>query len=193
MKKIIVLCCLICSAIFASAQTSKELVDHRISSRIDSSVQGEWVLIQGFEVGVPLDSVWNAYTTKSGWESWAVSLAEVDWRINGMIRTTYNKNGTIGDSSTIVLHILNYVPKKLITLQAELTKHFPEFMQADAKNFYNIISFEKLDAARTKVTSYGIGYRDTPKYRSLMKFFIAGNEKSYQQLITYLETGQTIK
>ena len=60
-------------------------------------------------------------------------------------------------------------------------------MQADAKDLYNVIYFEALEEGRTKITSYGIGYKNNPKYLSLMKFFIQGNEQSSLQLIKYLE------
>ena len=81
---------------------------------------------------------------KKGWESWAVSIAEIDFKINGLIQTNYNKDGKIGDDSTITLHILNYVPRRMITLQAEITKNFPEFMKEDEKDLYNVILFEAL-------------------------------------------------
>jgi len=161
----------------------------RITSTIDSSNVQEFVLIQEFNVNVPIDSVWNAYTTKKGWESWATALAEVNIKNGGLIRTNYNKNGKIGDSTTIVLHVKNYVPKKLITLQAELTTNFPEFMKEDEKDLYNLVYFESIKPSVTKVTSYGIGYKNNAKYKSLLKFFIKGNTMSYVNLITYLETG----
>ncbi|MDO1500145.1 SRPBCC domain-containing protein [Winogradskyella maritima] len=161
----------------------------RVESIVDSSQFNNMVLKQSFVVQVGVDSVWNAYTTKNGWESWATAIAEVDFKINGTIKTNYNKDGQVGDNSTIVLHVINYVPKRMITLQAELTENFPEFMKEDEKNLYNMILFEEIDAAKTKITSYGIGYKHNEKYMSLMKFFIKGNEQSYHNLISYLETG----
>ena len=166
------------------------LLTNRVTSTIDSSSVKEFVLIQEFNVNVPIDSVWNAYTTKKGWESWATALAEVNIKNGGLIRTNYNKNGKIGDSTTIVLHVKNYVPKKLITLQAELTNNFPEFMKDDEKNLYNLVYFQSIKPTVTKVTSYGIGYKNNTKYKTLMKFFIKGNEMSYLNLISYLETGK---
>jgi len=165
------------------------IITGRITSTIDSSNVEELVLIQEFNVNVPIDSVWNAYTTKKGWESWATALAEVNIKNGGLIRTNYNKNGKIGDSTTIVLHVKNYVPKKLITLQAELTNNFPEFMKDDEKNLYNLVYFESIKPSVTKVISYGIGYKNNAKYKSLLKFFIKGNVISYVNLISYLETG----
>tara|TARA_R110002050_G_C8891987_1_gene509515 strand:- start:143 stop:685 length:543 start_codon:yes stop_codon:yes gene_type:complete len=172
------------------AQTPNKTTENRVISVIDSSQVNNMVLKQSFVVNVALDSVWNAYTTKKGWESWATSIAEIDFKINGVIKTNYNKDGKIGDDSTITLHIINYIPKRMLTLQAELTKNFPEFMKEDEKDLFNMILFEKIAPSKTKIISYGIGYKKNEKYKSLMKFFIQGNEQSYLNLISYLETGK---
>lgn len=162
----------------------------RIISVIDSCDTDNVVLQQSFVINVSLDSVWNAYTTKKGWESWATAIAEVDFKINGRIRTNYYKDGSIGDDETITLHLKNYIPKRMLTLQAELTKNFPKFMKEDEKNLFNIVLFEALTPSKTQVISYGIGYKNNEKYRSLLKFFITGNEQSYLNLISYLESGK---
>lgn len=189
MKKVLYIVLFLYFPLVLVSQTTKN-PENRVKSVIDSSYVDNMVLKQSFNVNVALDSVWNAYTTKKGWESWATAIAEIDFKISGIIKTNYNKAGKIGDESTITLHILNYIPKQMLTLQAELTKNFPEFMKADEKDLYNVILFEEVSSSKTKVTSYGIGYKNNKKYMSLMKFFIQGNEQSYQNLITYLETGK---
>jgi len=177
----------------AFGQNETSVKQNRIVSTIDSTYNNEIVLIQEFTVNVPLDSVWDAYTTKKGWESWAVAIAEIDLKVGGYIKTNYNANGKIGDSTTIVTHIINYVPKKLLTLQAEITENFPEFMKKEAKDFYNVIYFDETEKGKTNIKSYGIGYKNTKKYLSLMKYFIQANEMSLMNLINYLETGEKTK
>ncbi|ULC58302.1 SRPBCC domain-containing protein [Flaviramulus sp. BrNp1-15] len=193
MKHFLLTTALFCSVFLCTSQNQINDIEKRVTSKIDSTYTSELTLIQEFIVNVPVDSVFTAYSTKKGWESWAVAIAEVDFKINGTIKTNYNKDGKIGDATTIYLNIKNHVPNKLITLQAELSEHFPEFMKADEKNLYNIIYFEAINDSTTKVTSYGIGYKNNQKYKALMKFFITGNEKSYINLITYLETGKPVK
>ncbi len=159
----------------------------RIVSEIDSSGSPELVLIQELTVKAPVDSVWKAYTNKEGWESWAVPLAEIDLKVGGYIKTNYNEQGVIGDSTTIVTHIVNYVPERLITLQAEISGNFPEFMRDDARDFYNVVYFDELENGHTNIKSFGIGYKKNPKYLSLMNYFIPANEKTLMNLIYYLE------
>ena len=161
--------------------------EKRISSSIDSSRTPELVLIQEFTVKAPLEDVWKAYTTKEGWENWAVPLAQIDLRVGGSIATNYNAQGSIGDSTTILTHIINYVPNRLLTLQAEISDNFPDFMKKDAKGFYNVIYFEPGKRGKTHVRSYGIGYKNTPKYLALMNYFIPANERTLEKLIEYLE------
>jgi uncharacterized protein YndB with AHSA1/START domain len=191
MKKLLFQSILLCFPLVLIAQKPNETSLKRVESVVDSSQTNNMILRQSFEVNVALDSVWNAYTTKKGWESWATSIAEIDFKVNGLIRTNYDKSGKIGDDSTITLHIINYIPKRMITLQAELTKNFPEFMKQDEKDLFNMILFEEINPTRTKVVSYGIGYKNNKKYMSLLKFFIQGNEQSYLNLISYLETGKS--
>ncbi|MBF4984746.1 SRPBCC domain-containing protein [Nonlabens mediterrranea] len=180
MKKLLFLFCFI----FTTLSFAQE---KRVISKIDSTRTPELVLIQELTIKAPIDSVWNAYTTKKGWESWAVPIAEIDLKVGGTIKTNYNKLGSIGDSTTIVTHIINYVPKRTLTLQAEITDNFPEFMKDDAQDFYNVIYFNPLDDNTTQIKSYGIGYKNNPKYLSLMNYFITANEKTLLKLIAYLE------
>jgi len=171
----------------ATAQNVMYEEEAEITSSIDSSYPGELVLIQEFSVKAPLKAVWDAYTTREGWESWAVPLAEIDFRVGGYIKSNYNPDGRIGDSNTIVIHIINYVPERLITLQAEISENFPGFMRKDAKDFYNVICFEELEPGLTRVQSYGIGYKSSEKYLALMNFFVEANEMSLRKLIDWLE------
>ncbi len=179
--------CTLLTAFAVAISFGQATGEKRVVSTIDSSKTPELVLIQEFTVNAPVDSVWNAYTTKKGWESWAVPLAEIDLKVGGYIKTNYNKDGEIGDNTTIVTHIINYVPKRLITLQAEITDNFPAFMKEEAEDFYNIIYFDAMENGTTAVKSFGIGYKNNPKYLSLMEYFIPANEKTLMDLIAYLE------
>lgn len=153
MKKTVTLFFALLLTSYAFAQEKIETEKKRVVSKIDSTNSRELVLIQEVIINAPIDSVWAAYTTKKGWESWAVPLAEIDLKVGGTIKTNYNKAGKIGDSTTIVTHIINYVPKKLMTLQAEITDNFPEFMIKEAKDFYNIIYFDEIEKGKTHVKS----------------------------------------
>ena len=117
--------------------------------------------------------------------------AEVDLRVGGTIRTAYQ--GEIGGSNSNTLHIVNYVPEKLLTLRAELSNNWPEIMQRDAEKLTNVVLFDKVADGVTRIQSFGIGYSDAPEYEQLMSFFIQANESLYQNLRAYLETGARVE
>jgi len=179
-------------AVFSCSLFCQEASSHesRVISTIDSTHADNLVLTQTFEVAVPIDQVWEAYTTKQGWENWAVAQADIDLRLGGLIQTSYDSEMELGDAGTIKLWIINFVPKKMITMQADIAGNFPAFMKDDVKHMYNTVLFESTRESSTKVTSYGIGYKNNDQYKPLLDFFIQGNEMSYLNLIKYLETGE---
>ena len=99
----------------------------------------------------------------------------------------YAPEAKIGDPGTNTLHIVNYVPAKVLTLRAEVSDRWPEVMKQDAGNLMNVIVFDDLGDAGTRVRSYGVGYRDLPAYDELMEFFIPANEGLLRKLKGLLE------
>ena len=148
---------------------------------------GDLVLFQEVLVHAPVSEVWDAYTTDEGWRSWASPVVSIDLRIGGMIQTHYGQGAAIGDPGTNTLHILNYVPNRLLTLQAEVEERWPAIMKEDAHTLMNVIVFEDLGGAQTRIQSYGTGYRDTDAYGELLDFFIPANEGLFGVLKSKLE------
>ncbi len=169
---------------------SAEPVTDAISEVMRAGENG-LILKQEVLFAAPIEDVWRAYTTAEGWTAWAAPKAEIDLRVGGTIRTAYQ--GEIGGSSTNTLHIVNYVPERLLTLRAEPSPTWPEVMQEDADKLSNVILFDEIADGVTRIQSFGVGYSDAPEYEQLMGFFIKANESLYQNLRTYLETGVTAK
>ncbi len=145
------------------------------------------VLVQTVTVEAPVRRVWRAYTTEDGWRAWSSPAVAIDLRPGGTIRTHYEPGAEIGDPGTNTLHIVNYVPERVLTLQAEVADRWPDVMKEDAGNLMNVIVFEKLGENRTRIHSYGVGYRDSPAYHELLAFFMPANEALFQNLKDYLE------
>ena len=79
------------------------------------------------------------------------------------------------------------MPERVLTLKAELSERWPDVMKEDDGNLMNVIVFEPMGEKRTRVLSYGVGYRDLPAYEELMSFFIPANEGLFRKLKDYLE------
>lgn len=164
-----------------------EEVSPSIESQVVKTDASEMILVQEVVVEAPIDEVWRAYTTSAGWMAWAAPVAEVDLRAGGTIRTHYGPDAKIGDPGTNTLHIVNYVPERVLTLRAELSDRWPDVMKEDEGKLMNVILFEAQGESATRVESYGVGYRDLPAYDDLMKFFIPANEGLLQKLKEHLE------
>ncbi len=162
-------------------------VAQAISSKVEQTKAGELILIETVTIAAPVARVWNAYTTSAGFASWAAPVAEVDCRVGGSIRTQYDPKAKIGDPNTNTLRIINYVPQKMLTLQADVSANWPEVLKSQASQLYNVILFEELDGNKTRIISYGLGYQDNEEMRGMMGFFIKANEGLYAKLIKAVE------
>ena len=161
-----------------------------IHSHIVKAKTGERTLVQELRVDASIDAVWRAYSTGKGWMAWASPVAKVDLRAGGTIQTHYTLGAKIGAPGTNTLHIVNYVPKRLLTLRADLRENWPALMKKDAGNLMNVIVFQQVSKTQTLVISYGCGYGTSPEYEKLLKFFIGANEGLLRKLKTHLESGQ---
>lgn len=157
------------------------------TSQTDTLPSGELMLSQEIIINTTVDKLWRAYTDTAEWKKWVTPVVEMDFRINGTIKSHYDSTATIGDPGTIVTHVLNYIPHQQITMQAELNENFPDFMKGEEKNLYSIVRFEEVGAEQSRLTIYGIGYRNEPQWRELLGFFIQGNEMTLNKLKEHLE------
>lgn len=136
-----------------------------------------------FEVDMEasVDDVWNAFTTTEGLRSWVAPLADIDFRVGGKWRANYNKDGKLGDSTTIENTILCYDPKRMISLKATGFPKGFRFKDA-ARETWSIFYFEPAGEKRTKITVVGLGYNDTEQSKQMRSFFKVANKYSMDQL-----------
>jgi uncharacterized protein YndB with AHSA1/START domain len=158
----------------------------QVISKTDTLPSGELMLSQRLVIEAPVERVWEAYTLPDVWKAWVSPVVEIDFRINGRIQSHYDSTAVIGDPGTITTHILHYIPYKQIAMQAELNEQFPAFMKEEEKNLYSVVDFEALNDQQTRLTVYGIGYKNTKPWQDLMGFFIQANEQSLNTLKAYL-------
>ena len=164
--------------------------DQRIKSTIETAENGDIFLTQEVTIDAPVKKVWEAYTTSEGWQSWVAPVADVNLKIGGVIRTNYRVDGKLTDKDAIKLHIINYVPQRILTMQAELGENFPKVLKDREKQMYNVVTFEQIGDEKTKLVSYGVGYKDSPELQQMLQFFVKANEDSYQSLLDYVEKGK---
>ena len=133
------------------------------------------------EIDGSIDDVWAAFTTTEGLKSWVAPLADIDFKVGGKWRANYNKDGKLGDATTIENTILCYDPKRMIALKAT---GFPEgFAFKDAaKDTWSVFYFASVSDSKTKITIVGLGYNDTEQSKKMRSFFETANKYSMDQL-----------
>ncbi|NOZ38849.1 MAG: SRPBCC domain-containing protein [Planctomycetes bacterium] len=133
------------------------------------------------EIEAGIDEVWKAFTTTPGLQSWVSPLADIDLKIGGKWRANYNRDGKLGDESTIENTILSYDPKRMLSLKATgLPKGFP-FANA-AKESWTVFYFSPLSDSRTKIRVVGLGYTESEESQKMRSFFKVANKHSLDQL-----------
>ncbi|WP_265569867.1 SRPBCC family protein [Sphingomicrobium nitratireducens] len=147
---------------------------------------GQLFLRQEVVLDTDVASVWALWTTAEGVRSWIAPVAEVDLRPGGAMRSHYDADAKIGDPGTIETRIVNYIPQRLLTLQADLepveADWLTDAIRVEAANLYNVVSFEPLGSHRTRIVSWGIGYRDTPEWQPMISFFTRANRWTFGEL-----------
>lgn len=138
------------------------------------------------EIEASVDDIWNAFTTTEGLKSWVAPLADIDFKVGGKWRANYNKDGELGDATTIENTILCYDPKRMISLKAT---GFPEGFEFEdaAKETWSIFYFTPVSDSVTKITVVGLGYNDSEQSKKMRAFFKVANKYSMDQLIAALK------
>ncbi len=138
-------------------------------------------LVHETVIDAPVADVWNAFTDADEIESWMVPKADIDLRIGGLLRTTYNPDAALDGSEAIHQRILAFEPEKMIAFQVTKCPDGFEFAEL-VKDAWEVISFEALGPARTKIRAAGVGYKSGGAWDQMRTFFDEGNAWTYEQL-----------
>jgi len=129
----------------------------------------------------PVAAVWKVWTTSEGYKSVGVALAEVDFRIGGLIRSRYSAAGVLGDEETIENRILAYEPQRMIAIQiARPPKSFP-FKEA-WKRTWTVVTLTDAGSNRTHIRVASMGYGNDREATAMRRFFESGNASTLKML-----------
>lgn len=125
--------------------------------------------------------VWRAWTTADGLKSWLAPLAEIDLRVDGLMRTNYNAKGQLGDAGTIENRVLAFDPERMLAIKvvkAPKTFPFPNAVQS----MWTIIYLSETAEGQTKVRAVGLGFNDSEESSRMREFFQRGNDYTLEEL-----------
>ena len=132
-------------------------------------------------IPAPLATVWQAMTSAEGWKRMGVPFVAMDFRVGGVIESSYTETATIGDPNNIKNEVVAYLPQRMLAvknIQAPKTFPYPKEFATTVTVFE--LSPEGPDA--TKVTATGIGFGDGPGYDWLLEKFEEGDAWALDQL-----------
>lgn len=132
-------------------------------------------------VAAPPGAVWELFTTADGLRKWMAPKVDVELKVGGLIRSTYQPDGELGDASTIENTIIAFDPGRMLAMRnSKCPQGFP-FPEAIAKT-WSVIYFEPVGEGETKLTIVGLGYGDDEASIAMRAYFKAANAGLLEKL-----------
>jgi uncharacterized protein YndB with AHSA1/START domain len=144
---------------------------------------GDKVLQLSIIVPATVKEVWKLFTTDEGLKKWIAPVAKIDMKIGGSIRTNYDSNKTVDDSSSIKLDIINYIEYEMLTLKVNLNNSFPAEAKKEDKNLQEILQFVKVGEHETKIISTMVGWGQGSNWDKAYSYFEKGNVGTYKEIL----------
>ena len=133
-------------------------------------------------VPAPIKDVWRAWTESSEITKWMVPTGEVEFRIGGKYRTSYNKDSDLTGPDVIENTILAYDPMRMITIQnTKAPANFP-FKKMIAQ-VWTVIYLKEVDKDTTEVVVRMNGFDHSEESLKMKPFFVQGNQATLDALI----------
>jgi uncharacterized protein YndB with AHSA1/START domain len=103
-------------------------------------------------IDAPVKDVWDAFTTDTGFERWAVPVAHITLGNDGMMESSYLLTSKIGDPDNIKNRIVAYLPEKLLVIRNEHVPKGAPFDPVLIATIRTVMLFEDLGDGRTRIT-----------------------------------------
>jgi len=132
--------------------------------------------------------VWAWLTEEDKVAHWMAAKAEVDLRIGGEYRNSYDPNSSLEDDATIVNRILAYEPNRMIAIRnvrAPASFPFDNFQDT-----WSVMSLEPTPDGRTRLVIAAHGYGEGGEWDDLRAFFDRGNAQLLETLAQRLAGDQ---
>ncbi len=138
-------------------------------------------------IDASIQRVWQAFTDPADLTKWSVKLAEVDLRVSGLIRTSYDASAVLGDESTFETRILTFETNRMIAFQPVIVPKDLPSRDAYMK-IWTIVYFDSLSKSQTRVRVSSHGYGPSESAQQMLASFEKGNKSKLQRLNEYLQT-----
>ena len=141
------------------------------------------------EVPAPVAEVWTALTTSDGWRGWAAPMAQVDFRLGGVIETSYNIAAAPGAPGNIRNEIIAFAPQRMFAIRNVQAPPRTAFDVPTFQSLHTVVLVDPVDERRTRVSFVQPGYRAGEPWDTVYKHFAWGNAWTLEQLKSRFENG----
>jgi uncharacterized protein YndB with AHSA1/START domain len=132
-------------------------------------------------IAAPVAEVWAAFTTGPGLRSWMAPHAEIDLRVDGLMRVNYKPEGTLGDGGTIVNRVLSFEPQRMLSMRvARAPDDFP--FPGAITAMWSVVYFDPLPDATTRLRVVSMGFTPDDEAQKMKAFFERGNAYTLKKL-----------
>ena len=162
------------------------------SAMVDASraePDGTRTMHLSIEVPAPAAEVWTALTTSEGWRGWAAPMAQVDFRLGGIIETSYNLAAAPGAPGNIRSEILAFAPQRMFAIRNVQAPPKAPFDVPTFQSLHTVVLVDAVDERRTRVSFVQPGYRAGEPWDTVYKHFVWGNAWTLEQLKARFEKG----
>ncbi|WP_438481819.1 SRPBCC family protein [Oleiharenicola lentus] len=137
-------------------------------------------------IDAPIAAVWTAWTTSDGLRAWVAPHAEIELRLDGLMRTNYDPKGKLGDPGTIENRILAYEPERLLVIRvAKAPEKFP--FREKISDMWTVLHFKPVDGNKTHLRVVGLGFGTDEQSQKMKTFFQQGNDYTLVMLQKHLK------
>lgn len=154
-----------------------------------TEADGTRTLSMSIEVPAAAPDVWAALTTSDGWRSWAAPVAHVDFRLGGIIETSYSPDAVAGAPGNIRNEILAFIPQRMFAIRNVEAPARTAFDVPTFQSLHTVILVEPVAPALTRVSFIQPGYRTGEPWDTVFKHFAWGNAWTLEQLKTRFSEG----
>lgn len=132
-------------------------------------------------VPAPIATVWQAMTSAEGWKRMGVPFVVMDFRVGGVIESSYVEKAVVGDPNNIKNEVVAYLPGRMLAvknIQAPKTFPYPR----EFANTVTVFELAPEGPNATKITATGVGFGEGKGYDWLLETFEKGDAWALDQL-----------
>lgn len=157
-------------------------VPAQATTSVAVDADGTRTLVQSIVVEAELPEVWRALTTSEGWRGWAAPNAWVDFRLDGIIETSYRRSAQAGDPANIRNRVIAYLPMRMFAIRNVQAPPNAAFDVPAFQSLHTVVMLDATGPRSTRVTFAQPGYRSGEAFDGVFRHFAAGNGWTLEQL-----------